>query len=61
MKANEYKLIRQAVEEGIAFGVRRAYKHVDTYPPNAIQMDTIAEEAINSICEWFVFEGASND
>lgn len=57
MKANEYKVMREAVEAGVRYGVRRAYKHYDTDPPTEAQQEYIMEEVLNSICEWFTFEG----
>lgn len=56
MKANEYKVMREAVESGIKFGVRRAYKHTDQEPPTEAQQEYIIEEIMNSICEWFTFQ-----
>lgn len=56
MRAREYNLIVQAVEEGVRFGVRRAYKHTDGTPPDENQMSYIADEIVNSICNWFTFD-----
>lgn len=59
MKAREYQLMVQAVEEGVRFGVRRAYKHSDMTPPDDNQISYIADEVVNSICNWFTFDQES--
>lgn len=56
MRANEYKVMREAVESGVRFGVRRAYKHTDKEEPTVEQQEYMVEEILNSICEWFTFE-----
>lgn len=56
MKAREYQLIVQAVEEGVRFGVRRAYKHSEHREPDEHQMSYIADEVVTSICNWFTFD-----
>lgn len=56
MKANEYKVMREAVEIGVRFGVNRAYKHSDADPPTELQQEYMVEEIMNSICEWFNFQ-----
>lgn len=61
MKANEYKVMREAVEAGVRFGVRRAYKHSDREEPTESQQEYIAEEVLNSICEWFTFGENNHD
>ena len=55
MRANEYKVMREAVETGVRFGVRRAYKHTDKEEPSVEQQEYMVEEILNSICEWFTF------
>lgn len=59
MRAREYDLLHMAVEQGVASGVRRAYKHTDQEWPTDSQQATIVEGVMNSICEWFVFDDAS--
>lgn len=61
MKANEYALMTHAVEVGLKFGVRRAYKYVEGTPPTDEQIGTITNEVMNSICEWFIFNELNGD
>lgn len=56
MKPNVWRILQTAIEEGVRHGVRRAYKHTDEVPPTESQMDTIQEEIMNSITEWFYFD-----
>jgi hypothetical protein len=49
-----YDVMVRAVEEGAAHGVRRAYKHTSNPSPEAIE-ESVVEEVLNSICEWFEF------
>lgn len=54
MKADEYKLMVQAVETGVMYGWNRARKYDDNPVPEHIQ-ETIVQAVINEICEWFSF------
>lgn len=48
------RVLEVAIENGIAYGVRRAYKHTDA--PTEQQLQDAIESAIwNEIHEWFVF------
>jgi hypothetical protein len=60
MKAKEYNLIIQCVENGIALGWNRAHKHTDTPDAEAIQQ-AIEDAVLNEICEWFDFEDNHDD
>ena len=55
MKAKEYNLIAQCVEDGVMLGWKRAYKYAITPDPEAIR-NTIEMAVLNEICEWFDFE-----
>jgi hypothetical protein len=55
MKAKEYNLIVQCVENGVRTGWNRAHKHVDNPDEEAIQ-HAIETAVLNEICEWFDFE-----
>jgi hypothetical protein len=60
MKANEYQLMVQCVEEGYKYGYHRAHKHTDNPTPE--QIATAVQEAIiNAMCEWFMFEDSRRD
>ncbi len=60
MKPNFRKVLETAVEQGSSYGYRRAFKHVENPTEGAI-IDSIVEQVMNSIDEWFEFEDdASN-
>ncbi len=54
MTPDAYKIIHMAVEDGVAIGVRRAFKYTDT-PTEDQMIEVIRHEVMNQICEWFKF------
>lgn len=54
-RADDYLVMREAVERGAGYGWRRAFKHTDT-PSEDIAVETIATAVMNEICEWFRFD-----
>ena len=56
MKANEYKLISQCVEDGIQLGLNRAYKHSEGMPTKDSILYEIEAAVMQEICEWFDFD-----
>jgi hypothetical protein len=60
MKAKEYNLIVQCVENGIMVGWNRAHKHDENPDPEAIR-NAIEHAVMNEICEWFDFEDSYSD
>lgn len=56
MKPKEYDVLKMAVEEGIAYGVSRAFKHTDRPFESEIKREVEAA-VMATICEWFDFEG----
>lgn len=52
MKPKTYQVLAMAVEEGVAYGVSRAYKHSDN-PSHEYMTNCISDAVLNSICEWF--------
>ena len=54
MTPDTYKVICMAVEDGVAIGVRRAHKYEE--PSQDALIETISQEVINQICEWFKFQ-----
>ena len=60
MKSDYYKLISRAVEEGITFGLNRAYKHTPTPKRETID-DSIHQEIMNALCEVFKFSDSSDE
>ena len=60
MKPNFRKVLEMALEEGVRYGYNRAHKHVENPTEGAI-IDSIVEQVMNSLDEWFDFEDdASN-
>lgn len=60
MKAKEYNLIAQCVENGVMYGWNRARKHTDDPDPQDIRI-AIEQAVLNEICEWFDFEDVNNE
>jgi len=60
-----YPILVQAVEEGVAYGLHRAYKHADIVnnEPTEYQIkDAITNAVINEIFEWFdIDDGLDNN
>lgn len=54
MIADDYKLLRRCVEDGIQHGIIRARKHTDT-PNDDELMERIADDIMLEVTEWFVF------
>jgi hypothetical protein len=55
-----YKVLETAVNSGVEYGYRRAFKHVENPTEGAI-IDSIVEQVMNSIDEWFVFGEENNE
>lgn len=60
MKAREYDVLCRAVEDGVAYGWRRAHKHVEDPDEHTIQVE-IQQAVVNTICEWFDFDNEAAD
>lgn len=54
-------VLEMAIEEGVAAGIRRGWKHTDEPWPTQDQQDAIAQEVMTSVDEWFVFEPGRGD
>lgn len=54
MKPKVYNLLSLAIEEGIAHGYQRAFKHNDS-PQEQEILNTIHIEVMNALCEYFDF------
>lgn len=62
MRAKEYLVMSEAVLSGVRFGVRRAFKHSENAPQlTETQIDVLADEVMNSICEWFEFSDTNHE
>jgi hypothetical protein len=55
MKAKEYNLIVQCVEDGVMLGWNRAHKYDEIPDPETIRA-RIEQAILSEICEWFVFD-----
>ena len=55
-----YNLLDRCVEDGVRYGLSRAYKHTDT-PTQEHMENEIALAVMNEICTWFDFKGVGND
>jgi hypothetical protein len=55
MKIKSYPVIDRAVEEGIAYGYRRAFKHTDTPTEENIKI-AIHDAVMNSLAEVIEFD-----
>jgi hypothetical protein len=60
MKPNFRKVLEMALEEGVRYGYNRAHKHVENPTEGAI-IDSIVEQVMNSLYEWFDFEDEYKD
>lgn len=55
MTPDTYKVLQMAVDDGVAIGVRRAFKYTNK-PSEDAMIETIRQEVMNQVCEWFKFE-----
>lgn len=53
---NQIKLLQHCIEEGISYGMRRAYKHTDNPQPSQIELE-VYQAIIHEIYEWFTIKG----
>lgn len=60
MRANEYLVLSEAVEEGIAYGWMRAHKHVENPSEEAIK-EQLVNSVMSSIAEYFWFDEVRDD
>ena len=54
MKANYWKIIEMAVDQGVECGLNRAFKHTDEPTREQIHAE-VEREVMNIICEYFEF------
>ena len=55
VRLKAYPVIREAISSGIAFGIRRAYKHTDT-PGHDVLQEQIEQEIMNALEEVIDFD-----
>ena len=49
-----YTIVSRAIEEGVAYGIQRAYKHTDTPERESLQAP-IEQAVLDTICEVIDF------
>jgi len=54
LQVDVYNVVARAVEEGVAYGLRRAYKHVDDPSQESIA-EHVEREVLNALCEVIRF------
>lgn len=59
MKANEYRVLERAVEEGLQYAITRAFKY-ESKPRLSEEklrekVDDMVQNIMGTICEWFEF------
>jgi hypothetical protein len=55
-----YELLDRCIQDGVRYGLNRAYKHTET--PTREQMENEIENAVvNEICAWFEFKGVEDE
>ncbi len=52
MKPKVYPVLEMAVEDGVVYGINRAFKYSDN-PTREEIMAQVTDSVMNSICEWF--------
>ena len=60
MKPKFRNVLEMAIEEGVRYGYNRAHKHIENPSEGAI-IDSIVEQVMNSLDEWFDFEDEYKD
>lgn len=55
MKAKEFELISKCIEDGVEYGISRAYKYNES-PSRKDLSEEIQRALLNEICEWWHFE-----
>jgi hypothetical protein len=60
MKPKFRNVLEMAIEDGVKYGYSRAHKHVEKPSEGAI-VDSIVEQVMNSLYEWFDFEDEYKD
>lgn len=60
MKPKEYRVLSEAVEAGVNYGYRRAYKYTDA-PSEDHFKNEVSQAVVTEICEWFSFDDEARD
>ncbi|MBI3184698.1 MAG: hypothetical protein HYZ28_21385 [Myxococcales bacterium] len=59
MRVRAYEVLSRAVDEGVAYGWRRAHKHTDAPGEDAIK-DQVTQAVLSEVCEYFDFADESD-
>ena len=59
LRPKTYRVLEQAVEEGILLGWNRAHKH-DDHPHEDNVKNVILANVMSTISEWFYFDDEEN-
>ena len=54
LRLRTYTVVSRAVEEGVAYGIQRAYKHTDAPERESLQ-EHLEHEVVNALCEIIDF------
>jgi hypothetical protein len=60
MKPKVYPVLEMAVDDGVVYGLNRAYKYTDN-PSREEIIAQITNSVMNSICEWFELSDEDRD
>lgn len=60
IKVDLYRVVREAVENGVGYGLHRSFKHTED-PERETMKDTIADAVMNELCEWISFDDRDED
>lgn len=60
LRVRAYDVLRRAIEEGAAYGWRRAHKHTDSPDEETIQ-EQMVTGILNEVCELFEFDEPEAD
>jgi hypothetical protein len=60
MKANEYKVLEEAVDEGVNWGFARVYKHHEA-PTEQQVREAVKAAVMASVCDWFSLKREANN
>ena len=58
MRVDVYRLLTHAVDEGLASGIRRFYKHRDDTPADDVLSalaEALSDAIMSAVCDWFQF------
>jgi hypothetical protein len=56
-----YTIIERAVEEGVRYGIQRAYKHVDDHPSKEHLETEITQAVMSALNEVIEMDGVASE